>query len=98
MMQIGICKITLRIPSGQSLKNKRRIIKSLIDKIDHRFNVSVAEIEHHDQWRIATLGIAYVSNDSRRVNQVLSQIMELISSSQGDFVITDHQQEIIKGI
>lgn len=93
-MQVGICKIILRLPNSQSLKNKRRIIKSLINRIEHRFNVSILEIEHQDQWQMATLGIAFVGHDSRRINQVLSQIIEFVASTQGNFMITDHEFSI----
>jgi hypothetical protein len=78
-MHIGICTIHLQLVDSRSLKDKRRIIKSLKDKVRHKFNVSIAEIDGLDKWQWATLGVACVSNDSRFTNSVLSKVVDLIN-------------------
>ncbi|MGB6975833.1 MAG: DUF503 domain-containing protein, partial [Gammaproteobacteria bacterium] len=60
-MHIGICKITLHLPTNHSLKGKRKVIHSLSERIQHRFNVAVAEVDNNDVWQLATLGLACIS-------------------------------------
>ena len=56
-MIIGTCMITLRIPWASSLKDKRMVVKSLTDKMKHKFNISVAEVEEQDNHRVAVIGL-----------------------------------------
>jgi len=80
-MAVGFCSVRLRIDSASSLKGKRQVVKGLIGKIRSRFNVSVAEMDEHDKWQRAELGIAAVSNDRRFVNEVLSKVVGFIGQS-----------------
>ena len=57
-MTIGLLQLDLLLPEANSLKDKRRIIKSLKDRLHNRFNCSVAETEHQDVWR--QIGRAHV--------------------------------------
>ena len=77
-MHVGICTLYLRLLEGRSLKEKRRVIKSIKDRIRAKFNVSVAEIDELDKWQRATLGVASVSNDSRFTNSVLSSVVNFV--------------------
>ncbi len=79
-MHIGICTLQLRLLESHSLKEKRRIIKSVKDRIRNKFNVSIAEIDAQDKWQWATLGVACVSNDARFANSVLSKIVDFINN------------------
>lgn len=88
-MTVGTCRIELRLPGNRSLKGKRRVIKSLKDRIRGRFNVSVAEVDRLDEWQRATLGIACVSNDSRLVDETLAKIVNLIEA-EADVLILDY--------
>ncbi|QLH42688.1 MAG: DUF503 domain-containing protein [Coxiellaceae bacterium] len=97
-MYVGIYKITLRLPSNQNLKGKRRIIQSLIQNLRGHFNAAVAEVEHHDLWQLATIGITTVSNDANYLQQLQSKLMAKIESMQGEFEITNVQQEILSGV
>ena len=65
MMSAFICiiNIELRVPLSQSLKDKRKQIKSLKDKIQNRFNASVAEIDYLDEWQRSVIGVSMISND-----------------------------------
>jgi uncharacterized protein YlxP (DUF503 family) len=67
-MTVGSCKIELRIPDSQSLKAKRRVVKSLKDRVQARFNVGIAEVDRLDDWQRATLAVAAVSKDARVVD------------------------------
>lgn len=73
-MFVGVSRIELHISGAQSLKDKRKVIKSLAEKIGHRFNVSVGEIDHHDLWQRGTLAVAHVAVTRRDVEKVLQKI------------------------
>lgn len=79
-MIIGSCKIKLRLYSPESLKEKRMIIKSLIERLKHRFNISIAEVSDNDLWQISTIGIAIVGNESVYVDEVINKIINFIDN------------------
>lgn len=74
-MQIGAARITLYLPAAMSLKEKRRVVKSVIERARHRFNAAISEVEDLDDLRVATIGIAVVSNDSRHADEMLQVII-----------------------
>jgi uncharacterized protein YlxP (DUF503 family) len=80
-MVIGICTVELFLPGTASLKDKRRILKSIKDRLRQRFNVSVAEIDEQELWQKSVLGMACVGNEKKFVNQVLDQAMGLIGGT-----------------
>ena len=80
-MIIGVCQVCLHLPEGHSLKAKRQILSSLKTRLGKSFNVSIAEVGDHDLWQRASLGIACVANDTRHVNQVLDQVLNVIRSN-----------------
>ena len=94
-MNVGVCKVKLRLPDNLSLKGKRQVIKSVTARLKNKFNVSVAEVEDNDLWQLATVGICFVSNDKRFTNEVLSKAIEFVSNSQGDFEMLDYEIEIL---
>lgn len=73
-MVIGACKVRLRILGARSLKEKRKVLKSMKDRL-LRMNLSVSEVDDNDKWQAATLGIALVSNDAAFINSVLDKIV-----------------------
>lgn len=80
-MRVGICKIFLRIPENQSLKQKRQVVKSIIDRVKNRFNVAIAEVDALDSHQTAVLGAVTVSNNARHVNRVLSHVVNFIEDT-----------------
>lgn len=77
-MIVGNSLITLRLFHSQSLKEKRFIIKSLKDRIFHRFKVSIAEVENQELWQKASLGIAMVSSNKLMIEKTFSKIITFI--------------------
>lgn len=77
-MTVGVLQLELSIPDAFSLKDKRRVVKSLKDRIAHGHNVSIAEVGALDQHRTAILAIAMVSNDSRYVEGALSKLVDFV--------------------
>jgi len=94
-MNVGICKIKLRLPENLSLKGKRRVLKSITARLKNKFNVSVAEVDDQDLWQLATLGICCVSNNKRYTNEVLSKVVNFIVDGQFGVEILDHEIEIL---
>jgi len=77
---VGLCTVELIIPESQSLKDKRKVLLSLKDRLREKFNLSVAEVDGQDLWQKAVLGLACVANEGRYVNQVLDQALNVIRS------------------
>lgn len=94
-MVIGVCTVVLEIPASQSLKAKRRVLKSILAKVRNQFNVSIAEVDANDAWQSAVIGIACVSNDASRVHGILTKIVESITNSRFDADVVDYQIEIL---
>ena len=80
-MILAWAKISMRIPGMKSLKDKRRIIKSLKDSIFAKFKISISEVDENDIWQRATLGLAIVSSDRSYAQKSLDMILQLISQN-----------------
>ena len=78
---VGLCTVELFLADSQSLKDKRQVLLSLKDRLQHKFNLSVAEVDGQDLWQKAVLAFACVANDGRHVNQVLDQALNLIRNN-----------------
>ncbi len=87
---IGILWVSLFLPSSQSLKHKRMILKSVKDRVRTKFNVSVAELDHQDKWQLATLGAAMIGCDHRHVEENLQSILSFLEKAPG-IEISDYQ-------
>jgi uncharacterized protein YlxP (DUF503 family) len=94
-MNVGVCKINLRLPGNLSLKGKRRVLKSLTSRVGNRFNVSIAEIDNQDLWQSAVVGICCISNNGRYNNEVLSKVVDYIVQSRFEVEILDYRIEIL---
>jgi uncharacterized protein YlxP (DUF503 family) len=93
-MIIGACTIKLLIYESNSLKDKRHVIKSIIGKIQSRFNVSIAELSLNDSWQTSLIGFACVSNDTNHTNQVISNVLKFIDGDSR-VEIVDYDIEIL---
>ena len=79
-MHIGACVVTLHLEASRSLKDKRQVIRSLMERTRLKFNVAIAEVDDLDLWQRATLGITTVSNDSAHANRVLDKVLDHLES------------------
>jgi uncharacterized protein YlxP (DUF503 family) len=77
-MIVGVLQLELSITDAMSLKDKRRVVKSIKDRIAHRHNVSIAEVGALDQHRVAILGVAMVANDRGYVEGALSKLVDFV--------------------
>ncbi len=94
-MNVGACKVKLRLPENLSLKGKRQVLKSITSRVRNKFNVSVAEVDDQDLWQSAALGICCVSNDRRYTNEVLSKVVDFIVNSRFEVEILGYEIEIL---
>ena len=97
-MNIGALVVRLRMPENHSLKDKRKTVKSIIAQVRNKFNVSIAELDDHDLWQVATLGITCVSNDGRHSNEVLSHVVDYIERIRSDAEVLDYEIEMLHAL
>ncbi len=93
-MVIGTCRLVLSLPGNDSLKGKRKVVRRIIDRLRHRYNVAVAEVDALDAHRQAVLGLAVVSNDARHANSMLDTIVSAIAGAS-EALVVDRRMELI---
>ena len=89
-MVVAIARLTLIIHDNNSLKGKRKVVKSLIEKVRHRFEASVAEVGDQDLWQKAKIGVALVGNDARLLSTRLNQITSFIENQHLAEIVESH--------
>jgi uncharacterized protein YlxP (DUF503 family) len=80
-MKVLVSRIEIHIPYANSLKDKRRVVKALKDRIWTRFRASISEIDGHDSRQVAILGLSYVSNDAKLLESIMNKVVNLIEDS-----------------
>ncbi len=91
-MHIGVCKVKLYLPESRSLKDKRRVIKSIITRLRNKFNIAVAEIEAQDMHQSAILASVTVANEQKFVSQIISKSVRYIEENTS-VVLLDYETE-----
>ncbi|MGA8571093.1 MAG: DUF503 domain-containing protein [Desulfobaccales bacterium] len=92
-MIVAAALLTLIIPENDSLKGKRKVVRSLIEKARHKFDAAMAEVGDNDLWRKAQVGVALVGNDPQLLEARIQQIMKFIEN-QYVVEIIDSQMEL----
>jgi uncharacterized protein YlxP (DUF503 family) len=80
-MVIGICYLDLVLRDNHSLKEKRRVVKSIIGRVKSKFNVSIAEVGNQDLWQSAQIGFCIAGNEKRFINSSLDKVIYFIEES-----------------
>ncbi len=93
-MTIGILQLELGIGDAMSLKDKRRVIKSLKDRIAHGHNVSIAEVGALNEHRRSILALAMVANDRAYVEGALSKLVDFVRTVTSVDLL-DYQLEML---
>ena len=88
MASIGVLTLELRIEDSHSLKDKRHVVKGLKDRLRHKFNVSVAEIDFQDLWQRSVIAAVTVSGDHGRAESVLQSVEQEASSLLGPMLVS----------
>ena len=93
-MIVGAALIELHVHGSQSLKEKRGVVRSVLQRIRNRFNVSAAEVEGQDTWQRAVLGVVTVGHDAREVRSVLDRVVAF-AESVGLAEVTNSDVEVL---
>ena len=88
---VGILSVELHFPESGSLKGKRKFVKSAKAQLQHRFGVSVAEVDHHELWQRARLMVACVARDHREVERLLDDAERYLSGQEYELISTERE-------
>jgi hypothetical protein len=92
-MTVGLLQLIVFIPGSNSLKDKRRVLLSLKDKLKNRYNISLAEIDYQDKWQKATIVISKVDKQRSMVDRSFCNIVNFVRDFNGVELI-DYQTEL----
>lgn len=93
-MTVGVLRITLRLPA-RTLKEKRALVRPVVERIRTRYNASVAEVDALDSPKTAMLAVAVISNESRHADDQLQEIAAAVQELRLDAEIVDLETELI---
>ena len=88
--------LELRLPESASLKDKRRVVKSVIDRVNRSYNVSISEVGELDSLRTALLGVSCVGAGEAQCRRTLDAVAENIYASRPDAELMPHVVEVIQ--
>lgn len=89
-MEVGILEVDISLGGVTSLKEKRKIIKSVITRMRNKFNLSVSEIDYQDKWQKAAIAAVIVGNDKKYLDRILQKTVDMLDN-EGELVIIDYQ-------
>jgi len=89
-MIIASCVVKLDLSSAQSLKDKRRILKSILARLPKQFNLAAAEVDCHDMWQTAVIGMVTVGNDAGYLHGLLERAVSWIEQTRPDIPIDEY--------
>ncbi len=96
-MLVALSSFDLRIPGCTSLKEKRHVVKALTAGLRGKFNVAVAEVDHHDLWQRATIGVSAVAAQGYHLRRVMHEVERYLSTWPAieviDHTMTLHAQD-----
>ena len=94
-MHVGSLRVRLHVPQAASLKDKRQVVRSILDRMRSHFQVAAAEVEDNDVHRSAVLGFACVSNTASHAKEVLTKVLDAIRVHPVAQLI-DHEMEVVR--
>lgn len=94
-MVIGLITLKLDIPTSNSLKDKRQVLRSLMARLRNEFNVSVAEVDHHNSWRTAEVAVVCVSSDREYAHGLMTRVALWVERQRLDCTLVDYTIELI---
>lgn len=96
-MVVGICIFELHLPTSRGLKEKRRVIKPLIERIHQRYRISIAETDHHDLLQRAEISLAVVAQNHSEAERMLDEVRNLIDE-EGEAYLTIWNPQVLEGL
>ena len=94
-MIVGVCRITFQLYASDSLKEKRRVVRAIVDRTRARFNVAIGEVDDQDVWGTCVIGIACVSTSTRHANAMLDKVTNHIAGLKLEMEIIDRELDFI---
>jgi uncharacterized protein YlxP (DUF503 family) len=94
-MVVGAAILRLHIEWATSLKDKRQVVRSVVQRLKNKFAVSAAEVGDLDKWQMASIGFAYVSNDARHANEVIDKAIDFVETGHWDAEVIDAELELL---
>lgn len=95
VMYAAAVRFDLHIPQSRSRKAKRAAIRPIVDGLRHRFRLSVAEVDHHDRWQRAAIGVAVVAESAGRLDEVLETIERYVARAPDIELIDVSRAELL---
>lgn len=92
-MLVATCVIKLNLDGVNSLKEKRRIVKSVVTRLPQEFNVTAAEIDYHDYWQTAAIGLAAIGTDAGHLHSLLQKTVAWLEKNRPDVQIEAYSIE-----
>jgi len=93
-MFVGVLQVQLGVPDAHSLKDKRRVVKSVLERLRRTFDVAASEVADLDVWNRAGIGIAVVSNDKRHAESRLQKVLNALEN-ESDAMVLGSQIEVL---
>lgn len=86
-MLVGLVYVKIYIPYSHSLKEKRKVVKSVCTKVKNNFNVSIAEVDNLDLQQTIGLGMATVSNDKKHIESIIDKMLNFMElNTEGEII------------
>jgi uncharacterized protein YlxP (DUF503 family) len=89
-MLVATCIIKIQLPGVHSLKEKRRILKSVLSKLGNEFNVAVAELDHHDLWQTTEIGLVTIGTEAGYLHSRMEKAVAWIDRNRPDIYIDEY--------
>ena len=94
-MVIGFGYVTIHVFESHSLKEKRKVVRSLLERARNRYNVSISEVDHQDSWQVAGIGFTCISNSASHADSMLAEILRFIESNVAFGSVADVHTELM---
>jgi uncharacterized protein len=88
---VGILTVELHFPEAESLKGKRRFVKSAKVQLQNRFGAAVAEVDHHELWQRSRLTVACVAREHREAEQLLEEAVRYLNGQEYELVRAERE-------
>jgi uncharacterized protein len=82
-MHAAAVRFDLHVPESRSLKSKRAAVRPIVDGLRHKYRLSVAEVDHHEQWQRAAIAVAVVAESDRQLHDVLENVRRFVDTRGG---------------
>ena len=94
-MHVATCVIKLNLEGVYSLKEKRRILKSILARLPRQFNVATAEVDCHEVWQTAVIGLVTIGNDGAYLHGLLEKAVMWIEQTRPDVPVDEYAIEFL---